>query len=235
MPGDYRLSKMLACPRCDKSPLDEKDGEYHCSACKVVFPNVGGIPWLFAEPDAALGEWRNRLHFALQQLAQDAKRFKSELAKKTLSNLTRRRLRQQLAATESHRNSLSEFLAPVGIQSMQASYTSYLALRTRLPPGQGLNTYYSNVHRDWSWGDEENDASLAQIRKVLRDDDAIGDTLVLGAGAGRLAYDVHMQMVSHSPPCLRRLWDLPLRQLLQGRSEAPSSRPLPSACEPRPP
>ncbi|MGI9234707.1 MAG: methyltransferase domain-containing protein, partial [Woeseiaceae bacterium] len=68
---------------------------------------------------------------------------------------------------------------------------SYLALRTRLPADQGLNTYYANIHRDWSWGDEENSASLKQIQSVLHDHADLGKVLVLGAGAGRLAYDIH--------------------------------------------
>jgi threonine dehydrogenase-like Zn-dependent dehydrogenase len=50
------------------------------------------------------------------------------------------------------------------------------------------------VHRDWAWGDEENAASLKQVRAVLHENVSLGNVLVLGAGAGRLAYDLHMQM-----------------------------------------
>ena len=32
---------------------------------------VAGSPWLFAEPNAALGEWRGRLHFSLQRLERE--------------------------------------------------------------------------------------------------------------------------------------------------------------------
>ncbi|NIL95081.1 MAG: methyltransferase domain-containing protein [Woeseiaceae bacterium] len=80
------------------------------------------------------------------------------------------------------------------MQSLHGNYESYLALRTRLPADQGLNTYYANVHRDWSWGDEENQASMNQLRSVLHDSADLGNVLVLGAGACRLAYDLHMQM-----------------------------------------
>src|SRR5690606_6141219 len=58
---------------------------------------------------------------------------------------------------------------------------------------QGLLTYYGNVHRDWAWGDEENDASLEIVRDVLGGA-ATERVLVLGAGAGRLAYDVHQKL-----------------------------------------
>jgi hypothetical protein len=94
-------------------------------------------------------------------------------------------------SVEQHRRALQKLLRPVDLQSQSGSYESYLALRTRLPVDQGLNTYYPNIHRDWAWGVEENEASLKQIRSVLHDNAELGDVLVLGAGAGRLAYDIH--------------------------------------------
>ena len=62
------LAERLACPRCDKTPLQRLDDTLRCEACRVDFPFVSGIPWLFADPEAALGEWRGRLQLALQQL-----------------------------------------------------------------------------------------------------------------------------------------------------------------------
>lgn len=188
------LDTLLACPRCDKTPLDESGGVFSCNACKIDFPSIDGIPWMFAEPQATLGEWRGRLQFALQQLSQESARLEAELADKNLRPLTRRRLERYRKSTDSHRRSLQKLLQPVDVQSLQGSYESYLALRTRLPADQGLNTYYANVHRDWSWGDEENEASMKQLRSVLHESAELGNVLVLGAGAGRLAYDLHMEM-----------------------------------------
>jgi len=193
MPGENKLTELTACPRCDKSPLVLKDNQYRCDACKVDYPSIAGIPWLFAEPEASIGEWRNRLHFALQQLANQSQRTQAELANCDKNSLTARRLKSQIEALDEHRNMLRELLAPADIQSSEAAYESYLALRTRLPVDQGIATYYANIHRDWAWGDEENQASLELI-KAVADGKAIGDTLVLGSGASRLAYDVHRQL-----------------------------------------
>ena len=193
MPGDRHLDAITACPRCDKSPLTVVSERFRCDACKVDFPDVGGIPWLFAEPEASLGEWRNRLHFALQQLAGDSQRIEAELEDKHLLSSTRDRLEHLRRAVDEHRSNLRELLAPLDVHSSTASRESYLALRTRLPTDQGIATYYNNIHRDWSWGDVENAASLDVIRDVAGDGD-IGSALVLGAGAGRLAYDIHMQL-----------------------------------------
>ena len=60
-----------------------------------------------------------------------------------------------------------------------------------MPSDQGLTTYYENIHRDWAWGEEENSASLNLVQRALGEG-GLGETsLILGAGAGRLAYDLH--------------------------------------------
>jgi len=187
------LINVLACPRCDKTPLSETKGGYHCEACKIDFPSIDGIPWMFAEPQATLGEWRGRLQFSLQQLSQESARLETELKNNDLRALTKRRIERYMNALDWHRRSLTRILRPVDVESLHGNYESYLALRTRLPADQALNTYYANVHRDWSWGDEENAASLKQVRSVFLENAELGNVLVLGAGAGRLAYDLHMQ------------------------------------------
>ncbi len=188
-------AELFACPRCDKAPLVVTAKAHRCTACKVDYPFVGDIPWLLSDPESSLGEWRNRLHFALQQLANESQGLKTELQSKDLLDLTAQRLKRQLNAVDQHREALRKILAPIDIQSSQATYESYLALRTRLPSDHGIATYYANIHRDWNWGDAENTASLDQIKQVAGDV-PLGKTLVLGAGACRLAYDIHMQMDS---------------------------------------
>ncbi len=184
------INDLFACPRCDRAPLEKTDSGFRCPGCKTEFPRVSDIPWLFAEPDAALGEWRRRLQFAVQKLSHEEDQVARGLKKKDLLASTRKRLELLHAANGEHRKALTALLAPLDIGSMEETYPSHLAMRTRLPIDQGLNTYYHNVHRDWVWGDAENEASVAQIDKVLGDTPT-GDCLILGAGAGRLAYDLH--------------------------------------------
>ena len=193
MPSASTLTDLLACPRCDKSPLDTAGDGHRCGACKTEFPSLERIPWLFAHPEAALGEWRNRLHHELQRLAAETERLRAELRDDALRPLTRRRLEFECHAYDEHAKALRQLLAPLDVQSLQGSFDSHLALRTRLPIEQGLYTYYANVHRDWAWGRDENEAALEQIRAVVTDGEDFGDLLVAGAGACRLAYDLHMQ------------------------------------------
>lgn len=185
---------LFACPRCDHGLTALADGAWSCAPCGVRFPLLQGIPALFAEPAATLGEWRNRQQFALEALVRDAARARAELANPNLRPLTRERLARSEHAARDQAERLRQLLAPLGVEQRGgAAYATHLALRTRLPPDQGLTTYFTNVHRDWCWGDAENAPSCALVA------DALGaaplqSLLVLGAGAGRLAYDLHARL-----------------------------------------
>jgi hypothetical protein len=183
------LRELLACPRCD-APLAAAGTAWRCAGCEVDFPRVAGIPWLFAEPNAALGEWRGRLHFSLQRLERERQQIAAALANPALRQQTRARLEGVERATRDHGARLRALLAPLELAQHSAGYETYLALRTRLPADQGLTTYYSNIHRDWCWGDAENEASFETLAAALHDAPP-SRVLVLGAGAGRLAYDLH--------------------------------------------
>lgn len=185
------LIGLLGCPRCDRTLELAAEG-LRCAGCRVDFPSIEGIPWLFAEPSAALGEWRGRLHYTLTRLEHETRQLDAALQSTQLRTATRKRIDLHRDATVDHHARLQALLAPLQIETLTASYETYLALRTRLPTDQGLTTYYSNIHRDWAWGEQENDASFTVIEQALGAS-APGRVLVLGAGAARLAYDVHMR------------------------------------------
>ena len=185
------LRELLACPRCD-APLASAGAAWRCAGCEIEFPQIGGLPWLFAEPSATLGEWRGRLHFALQKLERERQQLADALTRNALASATCARLENLERATRDHAARLRMLLAPLELEQHAASYETYLALRTRLPADQGLTTYSANIHRDWCWGDAENDASFDVLAKLLGGSNP-GRALVLGAGAGRLAYDLHMR------------------------------------------
>lgn len=188
------LTPLLACPRCDHGLTPLADGALTCTPCGVRFPAVAGIPALFADPAATLGEWRNRQQFALEALARDGARLKMELAKPGLRPLTQARLAHLQQAYGDQAVRLRDLLAPLGVEQRGgASYATHLALRTRLPPDQGLTTYFPNVHRDWCWGEAENGPACDLVAESLAGTPP-QSLLVLGAGAGRLAYDLHARL-----------------------------------------
>jgi hypothetical protein len=186
------LLDFLACPRCGAAAL-QGDAAYGCTACNAQFPRIGGVPWLFPEPEAALAEWRGRSQFLLQHLGRDAQLIRDELGAVELRASTRTRLKLLAGAYDDQARRLRAVLAPLGIDAGGAALETYQALRTRLPESQALTSYYQNVHRDWCWGQAENEASLKVVADVVGGD-PLGSLLVLGAGAGRLAYDVHQRL-----------------------------------------
>jgi hypothetical protein len=177
------LESLLACPRCDK-PLDG----LRCSACQVDFPLHRDVPWLFSDPDAAMTQWHNRWQLTLAQLDQDAQRCERALNGAS-SEIARHRLTHLGLGYRRQRQLLANMLEPLQL-STTANLETLLALRTRIPTQQGLTSYAANVFRDWCWGDVENAASLAAVTDKLGDHQP-RNILVLGAGAGRLAYDLH--------------------------------------------
>jgi hypothetical protein len=193
------LDSLLACPRCDK-PLVS----LNCPACKVEFPVRNGVAWLFAEPDAAMTEWHNRWQFALAQLEQDARRADKAL-EAVSSESTRRRVSHLRDSYRRQQQLLAAMLQPLQLTTT-ANLEAHLALRTRLPTQQGLMSYAANAFRDWCWGNVENAAALDAVMAALGSHKS-SRTLVLGAGAGRLAYDVHQAL---TPECTVALDDNPL-------------------------
>lgn len=185
------LDSILACPRCD-GVLKPQQEAYACPGCHIEFPLLDTIAFLFAEPAAAMGEWRSRLHMEMQRLDHEARRYSQALEDRDLAEPTRRRLELLKVASTDHAARLSALLNPLQVSRLEASHETYLALRTKLPASQGLNTYYSNVHRDWCWGEAENVACADIVLAALGG--MAGKMLVLGSGGSRLAYDLHRQV-----------------------------------------
>ena len=184
------LLPLLACPRCVKARLETAPEGYRCKRCKSEFPHLVGIPWLFPNPGVAWDEWRARHHAELRRLEHDATAIEAELEDEALLPETRARLEHLAHAERDQAERLVALLEPLELGTLEANHATHLALRTRLPADQGLHTYFPNVHRDWAWGEEENAASIDLVNAALGDGER-GAQLVLGAGAARLAYDLH--------------------------------------------
>ena len=183
---------MLACPRCDTAL-----NAFSCPSCQLQFPIHDDVPWLVPDPDATRFEWRNRWQMALQQLELRQRGAREAIANASVP-APRDRLTNLAVGYAAQHRALKGLLKSLGL-ARPADLTTYLALKTRLPPHMGLTSYNANVFRDWCWGDSENESSADAVRSVLGKQ-AVGSMLILGAGAGRLAYDLH-----RAPDRLERL------------------------------
>jgi hypothetical protein len=104
-------------------------------------------------------------------------------------------MRQVLHAREMQRKHVMELLGPLSLGAARAgpNLDRTGLLQRRLPKQLGLLSYDSNIVRDWSWDNAENDCLFECVRQVLsnRKNFTAGRILTIGAGACRLSYDVH--------------------------------------------
>lgn len=183
------LADLLACPSCGNRLTGTA-----CLACRIDFPLIGGIPWLMPEPRLALTEWRGRLHHLLTHYATEAARQRAALADSAGDPLTRQRLLHVATALDDQSARLRTLMQPLGIDRRSEAHAVHVALGTELPVNQGLSSYYPNLHRDWCWGDAENRASLDAVVACIPVGKRPSRVLILGAGACRLAYDLHQAL-----------------------------------------
>jgi uncharacterized protein YbaR (Trm112 family) len=182
------LLELLQCPRCRRAPLVASGERLACLSCRVEYPRLGGLPWLFADPELALGEWRNRLTLYLEEFTAAERAADADLAV-AARDATRTRLGTLRDAYREQGRLVRALLEPLMLAPLPLPHATPLAFGDRLPLSQDLHSYYANVHRDWCWGADENAASHAEVAAALG---GRGERLlVLGAGGGRLAYDLH--------------------------------------------
>jgi uncharacterized protein YbaR (Trm112 family) len=191
---DSPSAPLFQCPRCRRAPLALRAPLLVCSDCHAEYPLLDGIPWLFADPGRALGEWRNRLTAYLEEFAAATRAVDADLAANP-PPVTRERLLQLREGYLSQLRLVGELLAPLRLTATPLSQAAQQAMATRLPMSQDLHSYYANAHRDWAWGSEENERSLALVSAALGS--GRQRVLVLGAGACRLTYDLH-QLGAHA-------------------------------------
>lgn len=186
--ADPGFLDLLQCPRCRRAPLVAATDGFACRGCRVEYPRLDGLPWLFADPELALGEWRNRLTLYLEEFAAAERAAEADLVIAPRDS-TRSRLVALRDAYREQARLVRLLLQPLMLAPLPMPRATPLAFGERLPLSQDLHSYYANVHRDWCWGTEENEASHAEVAAALAGRG--GRLLVLGAGGGRLAYDLH--------------------------------------------
>jgi SAM-dependent methyltransferase/uncharacterized protein YbaR (Trm112 family) len=187
------LLEILACPSCGAAALVQADDHFACTECSVIFPLLGAIPWLLPHPEAVLHDWRLRTARLLGRLETIAAAIDAELADTSLPAIARSRMKLMAAARRDHARRLGALLAPLDAQRVRMAEAMHAAFATALPMSQDLASYYVNVHRDWAWGEEENRLGCELVLEALNGRRP-QRVLVLGAGAGRLAYDLHARL-----------------------------------------
>ncbi len=177
------MQDRVVCPLC-RAPLERT---FACVPCGQQYPGIASIRVLLPPARAHIEHWRKQLGLVVQQGA-DTRRALEAQADEAPGEGTRIRLRGLARALARQVEEMASVLGAT--------------LGGPMPPDdqvgfpRGALDYLPYLHRDWAWADghdDENARSLLSIRRVTQARE-LGRTLVLGAGACRLAYDLHVHL-----------------------------------------
>ncbi len=180
----------VACVRC-AAAIDLGAPTITCGRCAQVYGRVGRIPLLLPRAGDHLTLWRQQLAALSAQGAHTLEAIERELASAGLLPSGEARLRALARALGDQVKDIVGVVSP--------------ALGGPLAGGgdalpRGVVEYIQFLYRDWGWesaDNRENERAFQAIRQLLEPESEsieLGRTLVLGAGAGRLAYDLHTRL-----------------------------------------
>jgi len=173
----------VVCVRC-RGPLDPRAADMRCTQCGQAYPRLGRIAVLLPRPEDQIVHWRQQL---AALIAQEQKAHASVEQEASQSGILPDGITRLRVLADGVRLQALEVLELIG-PALKGPAPP--APTTVLPPGLKHIHY---LYRDWAWeeaGNDENARALHAIRSIMTEQ-PLGDTLVLGAGACRLAYDLH--------------------------------------------
>ena len=176
----------LGCPRCDGQALEAGDGQLLCARCGTRYPSVGSIPCLVPDPALWRATWLHRLAAFVAETDRSVEGWRAEAARPGVLPRTRARVEAVIAACHQQRLEVQRLFEDLTRGERQL-------LPTALEPDAGaLLRLEENVFRDWDWGQAEVDATRVIVERLVREPP--GRLAVYGAGAGRLAVDLHQTL-----------------------------------------
>lgn len=191
---DYHVPSLMhdlvVCPRC-RGSLALLAAGLACNDCGRTYPKVDGIPVLFEDPTERIAEWARQLAEFVRDNAGVRAKLLAQMTAERVLDRTRARLERLHAGLGAHADRILALLADADLRPTTAEGGK---TARRAVPGEGtITAYYHQIHRDWGWDDARNteaDDMATAVAEVLGHT-PMGNTLVLGAGACRLPYDLH--------------------------------------------
>lgn len=208
----------LHCPSCSGT-LQATDKKVACNSCQEVFPLIDDVPWLFEKPGESLAGWRVRFNALLGSIKNEEEQLKAGLKEQGNSELTSRRLKKVLQAKVEQRKLLTDLMSPL-VKEPAGNPDLYQGMQLRDTAGQSIGGYYTNIHRDWAWNTDENQLCAKIVNDLISTCTGVKRILILGAGAGRLAWDLHLAQKPELTVALdiNPLMVLAARKITKGRN-----------------
>lgn len=173
------------CPSCRANLSADPDG-FRCSACAAIYPLVGGVELLMAEPRTFCSTWVSRLERYGALSHQRAAQLQSDAHGPSVSALTRERLTRLGRALDVEHSVLSSLFSPLA-RLADGPSASFL-IESLVEDPMAVSRYSEHLFRDWVWGDAENARTLGLVAPLLPA--TCASLAVFGAGTARLALEL---------------------------------------------
>ncbi len=185
---------VFKCPHCGS---DETQGfdldNHHCNQCGTNHFSLGDVLCLFPGGIHHKAVWEHQAGIMKSAGEKGLAAIQESLSRYDLSETTRQRLTETFNATEINLKSILSLLQESGIE---ANISEELSGGN---PGD-LSEYFDLILRDWAWDtvDSPSAENSAAINRLMSLIDTLPSkpkrVLVIGAGAGRLSWDLHSRL-----------------------------------------
>jgi len=184
----------ILCPNCGSNAQQGFQFEQlQCAVCGTSHFSFGDVPCLFPAGSHHKLIWQHQTaslqHIALQGLAT----LHESLSRYDLTDATRQRLAEIQTASQINLDTIISLMQKRGIEAIPDEQLS------QMNPGD-LSEYFDLLLRDWAWDSPKNPnpENNAALERVLTEIEKLPTKptriLVLGAGAGRLSWDLHVRL-----------------------------------------
>jgi uncharacterized protein YbaR (Trm112 family) len=181
------LTEILCCPRC-AGALADVAGGFKCARCATDFPVFGRIPCLVDDPALWRTIWLRRLDDYTSNVEARVGELQREADAAPLLPRTRQRLLRIASGFAQQLEAVASLFEPLDAGADEMAATA-IPSRPEPSPQPLILECYEHVFRDWSWGERECAMTLDFIKPLLPS--GLARLAIYGAGAGRLAADVH--------------------------------------------
>ena len=178
--------ELFSCPNC-RAALFSAPGALECRSCSQTYAELGGVWCLVPHPDFWRTLWLSRVADFRELVQRHIARLNAKLAEHALLAATERRLVSLRQGLLAQAEAITTHLAPLGLPPT-GPLRSAFAAAGHLP----VVKCYENLFRDWSWGAAEAREALELVQAMAPAE--LGTCAVYGAGASRLAVDVHTSL-----------------------------------------
>jgi len=157
---------------------------------------TSGLTFAFHELDDMRMSFAFEARKHLQLIEAEMQKIASARKHPELLHTTQQRLDGLYTAHQSQLKSLRALLLPLGYRELSLPAEESLAHLSQATSVLASN--FENLFRDWVWGDDEVQATIAEIEKALGDVKSNANILFLGAGGCRIPYELHHKFTNCS-------------------------------------